>query len=147
MKYKYNGEWVDLSIKALDSMPVGTIVDYDGEASDIPTGWENVGNDYSTTEVNTGKTWINGKPIYRKTLYLEASTTTQNIPITNVANNISQIWIDVSNSNYSQGGIISDWETSGRYRITIDSGAIYYVCSNNSYKDGYITFNYTKTTD
>ena len=30
-------------VKALDSMPVGTIVDYDGQASDIPTGWETYG--------------------------------------------------------------------------------------------------------
>ena len=27
---------------------------------------ESVGNDYSTTEINTGQTWIDGKPIYRK---------------------------------------------------------------------------------
>jgi len=45
MKYKYNGQWVDINIKALDSMPVGTIVDYDGQSSDIPTGWEVVNND------------------------------------------------------------------------------------------------------
>lgn len=30
-------------VKALDSLPVGTIVDYDGQASDIPTGWETYG--------------------------------------------------------------------------------------------------------
>ena len=30
-------------VKALDSMPVGTIVDYDGQAGDIPTGWETYG--------------------------------------------------------------------------------------------------------
>lgn len=31
-------------VKALDSMPVGTEVDFDGQASDIPTGWEQVDN-------------------------------------------------------------------------------------------------------
>lgn len=31
-------------VKALDSMPVGTIVDFDGQASDIPTGWEETDN-------------------------------------------------------------------------------------------------------
>ena len=42
MKYRENAQdtWHEINIKALDSMPVGTIVDYDGEASDIPTGWE-----------------------------------------------------------------------------------------------------------
>ena len=44
MKYKLNGNWVDLSIKALDSMPVGSVVDFDGSVADIPTGWEQVDN-------------------------------------------------------------------------------------------------------
>ena len=31
-------------VKALDSMPVGAEIDFDGQASDIPTGWEQVDN-------------------------------------------------------------------------------------------------------
>ena len=68
MKYKYNGEWVDVNIKALDSMPLGTQVEYTG--TDIPAGWEQV-NDYSTTEIDTGKRWIDGKKIYRKVLHYD----------------------------------------------------------------------------
>ena len=37
MKYKYNGQWYDVSIKALDSMPIGSIILFAGET--IPTGW------------------------------------------------------------------------------------------------------------
>ena len=37
------GQFETVYVKALDSMPVGTIVDYDGQASDIPTGWETYG--------------------------------------------------------------------------------------------------------
>lgn len=37
MKYKYNGQWVDVNIKALDSMPLGSIILFAG--TDIPTGW------------------------------------------------------------------------------------------------------------
>ncbi len=37
MKYKYNGQWYDLSIKALDGMPIGSIILFAG--TDIPTGW------------------------------------------------------------------------------------------------------------
>lgn len=37
MKYKYNGQWVDINIKALDSMPLGSIILFAG--TDIPTGW------------------------------------------------------------------------------------------------------------
>lgn len=37
------GQFKEIYVKALDSLPVGTIVDYDGQASDIPTGWETYG--------------------------------------------------------------------------------------------------------
>lgn len=47
-----------------DTLPIGAIVNYDGTT--VPEGYESVGNDYSTTEINTGQTWIDGKPIYRK---------------------------------------------------------------------------------
>lgn len=33
-------QYEELSIKALDSMPVGTVVEFDGQASDIPAGWQ-----------------------------------------------------------------------------------------------------------
>jgi hypothetical protein len=66
MKYFYNNQWNEIGIKALDSMPVGTQVEYTGDT--IPTGWEQV-SDYSTSEVNTGKTWgSNNEPIYRKVI-------------------------------------------------------------------------------
>ena len=44
MKYKYNGQWYDVSIKALDSMPVGSEIDFNGNTSDIPVGWEQSDN-------------------------------------------------------------------------------------------------------
>lgn len=44
-------------------LPIGTEAYYDG--SSAPTGWQEV-DDYSTSEVNTGKKWIDGKTIYRK---------------------------------------------------------------------------------
>lgn len=55
-------------VKALDSMPVGTEVDFDGTNADIPTGWEQITDPsvYSTNEIVIG-TWIDGRPIYRKT--------------------------------------------------------------------------------
>ncbi len=53
-------------VKALDSMPVGAEIDFDGDSADIPAGWKLVGNNYSTSEIKTGQTWIDGKPIYRK---------------------------------------------------------------------------------
>lgn len=37
MKYKYNGQWTELTIKALDGMPIGSVIMFAGES--IPTGW------------------------------------------------------------------------------------------------------------
>lgn len=68
-------------VKALDSMPVGTEVDFDGTSADIPTGWEEI-SEYSTTEINTGKVWIDSKPIYRKVItgnYNDNATILSNI--------------------------------------------------------------------
>ena len=56
----------DLLLPYGDTLPIGAIVNYNGTT--VPEGYESVGNDYSTTEVNTGKTWIDGKPIYRKVI-------------------------------------------------------------------------------
>ena len=49
-----------------ETLPVGTEVDFDGQASDIPVGWEQVDEQpaYSTNETVCG-TWIDGKPLYR----------------------------------------------------------------------------------
>lgn len=68
MKYNDNGTYKNIYVKALDSMPVGTEVQFDGQVDDIPAGWEQVedkGDVYSTTEQKIG-TWIDGKPLYRK---------------------------------------------------------------------------------
>lgn len=43
VRVKDEGQFKEIYVKALDSMPVGTIVDYDGQTSDIPTGWETYG--------------------------------------------------------------------------------------------------------
>lgn len=41
MKYKNElGEWVTINVRALDSLPVGTELEYDG--TDIPVGWEQI---------------------------------------------------------------------------------------------------------
>lgn len=52
MKYKYNGEWKDLNVKVSDTLPIGSIVDFDGET--IPSGWEEV----EDTGSNANGNWI-----------------------------------------------------------------------------------------
>ena len=127
-----------------EQLPVGTEVDFDGSASDIPIGWEQV-ESYSTSEVKTGDTWIDGKPIYRKTF-------------NTVTGNTSNTWNSV--------GTISNVNriVSCNYEIAIASSAKYinsyldiYASttdlneqhSNDYYNNQtlYITIEYTKTTD
>lgn len=69
------GQLEELYVKALDSMPVGSVIEFTGSSADVPTGWEEV-NDYSTTEMNTGKKWIDGKIIYRKVLSVNSPSST-----------------------------------------------------------------------
>ena len=53
MKYNDNGEIKNIVVKASDSLPVGTEVDYDGAT--VPNGWEQV-EEWKTlaTEVTVG---------------------------------------------------------------------------------------------
>ena len=84
---RYNGtswETIGGSITG-DTLPIGSEIDYTG--SSVPAGWEEVA-DYSTNEVNTGKTWIDGKPIYRRVV--DAGTSSGS-GYTNVNHNIANI--------------------------------------------------------
>lgn len=145
MKYRANASepWKELYIKALDSMPIGTIVDYDGQASDIPIGWEEVGNDYSTTEINTGKTWIDGKPIYRKTINASNIGTAFSTGVSNIDklffdNTYSYVYYDSTHFYLlSRGNFVYDKTTN---KIVAENTAI-------SSWNAYITIEYTKTTD
>ncbi len=67
---KQTGQFKKVYVKALDSMPVGTEVDFDGSIAEVPVGWEmsETIDDYTTSQTFTGKHWIDGKKIYRKVL-------------------------------------------------------------------------------
>lgn len=75
MKYNDNGEYKDIYVKAFDTLPIGTEVDYDG--STVPDGWTEI-PDYSTDEIDTGMKWIDGRPIYRKVISLTLPNSTYN---------------------------------------------------------------------
>lgn len=42
MKYNDNGQWKDLKVKAFDTLPIGSVVEYDG--TEVPDGYEKVDN-------------------------------------------------------------------------------------------------------
>lgn len=102
--------------------------------------WEN--NSYSLNEVATGKTWIDGKPIYRKVLQLMKNNVVINQPSNNVATVIELKPFFTYNSSQIVGNVAGD----GYYFYIYWNGQVV-VDSSNTNNTGYIIMEYTKTTD
>ena len=147
-----SGTFKKVYVKALDSLPVGSEIDYSGSAGNIPVGWEQVTdpNSYSTTEVKTEKTWTTGKPIYRKVIDFTLSNTTG--AFQNIAHGIQNLgsYRRIVYFAYMHGGtptypVPNDAITEIGFT---DSYITYY--NTNSYITGdycYAILEYTKTTD
>ena len=110
-------------------------------------------NVYSTEEKVIG-TWIDGKPIYRKTVYITGITTTdQDVTLSSLGiANVETIWINLNASFWFRSsllgsGPIGDWESGSRVVAIANEGRILYKSSNNAYSTAYITLEYTKITD
>lgn len=131
------------------------------ELSNLETSVTNLGT-YSTSEVNTGKKWIDGKPIYRKTIFISSlpnNTTTQ---YSHGISNVDRIWsnqgktfICWSNGNSAPFPYISMGESSSSvtYSAMIELRAIgkttfeIKTAWDRSTLSAYVTLEYTKTTD
>lgn len=112
------------------------------------------GVDYSTEEVDTGQKWINGKPVYAKTLVSTNTASNGNKTIAIGADNIELAWIDAANSfNKCSNGLVypvSLVNSSGiKYFIAAVQGSNVVVnCTNTGVTcDYYVRVFYTKTTD
>lgn len=104
---------------------------------------------YSLNEVDTGKTWIDNKPIYRKTIQIPSfsnSEITVNTEITNI-DNITNIEGSFKRSGTETPYFYSiDNTLMDEWRIDYNTGEMT-IKTNNSYVTftGYLTFEYTKT--
>ena len=103
-----------------------------------------VQDSYSTEEVNTGKTWIDGKPIYRKVLQGDIVPTNGTTAISNVSTITNQ---------YSMILYSGEWqaERSNAFQLALKDSthnAVYYFTNSagTSYS-WFIVVEYTKTTD
>ena len=137
----------------IDSLPIGTVVAYDGE--EIPEGYEEVGDyipTYSTKETKVG-TWIDGKPLYRKSFIVKGITATSyTFSLTDL--NMDMCLFDFSHSIFKQDvysvpfgiyGSNTDYNRiffQDNNAIVFQFGSIYTMS-----KDLYFTIEYTKTTD
>lgn len=79
MKYNDNGEIKDIKIKVVDTVPIGTVVDYEGTT--IPSGWEKIDERKSFT-ITSDIVTLNERSRYieegnKITILLNLRTTTQ----------------------------------------------------------------------
>ena len=113
---------------------------------------------YSTEETNTGKTWIDGKPIYRKVLHnvlipssLDATGWAVNNSNSIPSNMESLITLTIGDSNYlpARGKALYVSDAGGQYKVfqfnTIIIAKTNIESALNSTCD--IILEYTKTTD
>lgn len=115
--------------------------------------WTTTAQSYSTNEVDTGATWIDGKPIYKKTF----SFTLANAESTTVNHGISNFGILI---RYEGAAVSSSTKvvpiprtlTNVNYQVglegvTTTSFEVDVASSGPRGKQAYITLWYTKTTD
>lgn len=160
MNYNDNGEIKPISIKAGDSLPIGTVVEFEG--STVPAGYVEVPDNseiYSTEERRIGK-WIDGKPLYRRTFNIPRTTIDQNNPTTitllnnnnlNPINMYGIIKYASSGLVYPLGGSTNRdtvghqvrWSTNALLQVIIST----IQKAEGSVESGYVTFEYTKTAD
>lgn len=136
-----------------DTLPIYSIVDYDGDT--VPTGYEEV-NSYSTSEVKTGDTWIDGKPIYRKVIVETTVNTGSNVltldsSIDTMTNYTVYSYRNISATDASNQYIKDSSYTDSNYHIIITYRA--YTKAIEVYIKGFdvnkivAIIEYTKTTD
>lgn len=138
-----------------DNLPIGTEVVLDGNET-IPTGWEEVdfeGMIYSTDEQRVG-TWIDGNPIYQKTIEYSIVATNTLYTIDCGLNNISHCWIDSASFYYWAG-------SNHHFPVNFTTGENYIYCYlrqdnkvrfyttawNDSNSKLFLTINYIKVTN
>ena len=129
-----------------------------GYIDDIITSNANENNqiDYSLIEQRTGQRWINGKPIYQKTIYYAGGSSGGRYNIPHGISNLDKLiylegfYTDSSGDNPHM--ILPRIATDG-YHIGINSADNTYITMTFStvwgsrLTDVYITIRYTKTTD
>lgn len=113
---------------------------------------------YSTSEVDTGKTWIDGKPIYRKVLEATLPSTSGDFGITHNINNLGQVinqyGMTAPESRGQMRQLDFAWYNNSQWDCCMYTNATKTIVQFGSefatYHGGnkvYIVLEYTKTTD
>lgn len=145
--------YADTIAPATPVAPISTGMIADGAVTSAKIDWTTTAQSYSTTEIDTGATWIDGKPIYKKTVDTGALPNTTG---KNIAHGIANFGDLVK----IEGGAIqpgvswlplpySDITTAGVVGVFLNNTNIYIFAGNNrsNLTKSYVTLYYTKTTD
>ena len=105
---------------------------------------------YSTQEVKTGGTWIDGKPIYRKVLNINGYPATIQTGLTSaneVVGMVCKNTVGVNDNNFTFGGILTDNNTyyPWAYQLSLDNTTLTRITSTYSGTVKFIILEYTKT--
>ena len=136
------------------NMPFFIVIQYTKTTDSSTTAIEQKSSHYSTTEQVVG-TWIDGKPIYQKTVNFGALPSDTNAK--SVAHNISNLKSFIKIEGIAQNGTIgapipltSTGSTPAVDQITIytnDTNIVIASGKDRSSYNAYVTIQYTKTTD
>jgi hypothetical protein len=150
--YETIEEWVqNANIRAYTVVDGNLVFDAEEDAR-LQEEYEELSKTYSTTEKVVG-TWINGKPLYRKVVIIDTIGNNVNMEVPLNISNLGECWIDESSSFLGNDaetlGINWFYSTTDYIRTWINKsrGIRIKTPSSLSAFTGYITVNYTKTTD
>lgn len=164
-KIKVDGIDYDVGNNIEETLPVGTRVEFNGQAQNIPDGWQQVEDErdvYSTTERRIG-TWIDGKPIYRYVEEITEPITTQGqehqIQYQLNIDNLITIKTMLKSAEYEEwyplpyyyinasGTNSSDWTGGFSFKSDSNKLSIKMGSALMNYSRFFIILEYTKTTD
>lgn len=157
MKYKDpdTEKFKEIWVKVSDTTPIGMEAEYDG--TEVPSGWEEIDdpNNYSAKEIKIG-TWVDGKPLYRKTISLAINKSGDNLLFAHNIQNIQDIAdatcifkrnngdfyvINRTNPTTSTAYIGLTYIDKTNISLTIASAF------STQITNAFVTIKYTKTTD
>ena len=131
------GNLESIYVKALDSLPVGSQIEFSG--TDIPTGWEQV-NDYSTTETDTGELWTDGRHVYTKLIEFGSLPNNSYKEVNHNIANVDHIWIAEGWAENSSGfsnqlSLYTPGDASGGWYFGVNKTLV--RCQTGSDRTGY----------
>ena len=132
-------------VEVLDEIPVGTIIDYDGDV--VPDGYVKVSdpNAYSTEEQVIG-IWVDGKPLYRRVVIASniGTATTINLPNIKTIINFGG-YFSSGESVFPVNMPLGEYGHTACFLNTNTSNL--HIDSSYNIDGGYVILEYTKTTD